>query len=142
MPRLDIYHDVVRHALERDGWTITHDPLPYKIDADKIYIDLGAERVIAASKGTRKIAVEIKTFAGPSPLHDLQSALGQYILHKQFLLTLEPDRGLVLAVPAPVAELFKRRIWEQLLTNENIIVLVYDALQEVILEWLPQQRQP
>ncbi len=64
------------------------------------------------------------------------------IYHDVVRRALEPDRGLVLAVPAPVAELFKRRIWEQLLTNENIIVLVYDALQEVILEWLPQQQQP
>jgi hypothetical protein len=139
VPRLDVYHETVKHALERDGWTITHDPLTYKIDADKIYIDLGAERVIAASKGKRKIAVEIKTFAGPSPLHDLQAALGQYILYKQFLLELEPDRSLVLAVPAPVAQLFKRRIWELLLNREHITVLVYDTLQEVIQEWLPQQ---
>jgi hypothetical protein len=26
MPRHDIYHDQVRHALIKDGWTITHDP--------------------------------------------------------------------------------------------------------------------
>jgi XisH protein len=72
-------------------------------------------------------------------LHDLQAALAQYILYKQFLLELEPDRNLVLAVPAPVAELFKRRIWELLLNREHITVLVYDTLQEVIQEWLPQQ---
>lgn len=27
MPALDIYHDHVRDALDRDGWHITHDPL-------------------------------------------------------------------------------------------------------------------
>jgi XisH protein len=25
----DIYHDIVKRALQKDGWTITHDP--YKI---------------------------------------------------------------------------------------------------------------
>ncbi len=27
MPARDIYHDTVRNALEKDGWTITHDPV-------------------------------------------------------------------------------------------------------------------
>lgn len=27
MPRRDLYHDTVRNALIKDGWTITHDPL-------------------------------------------------------------------------------------------------------------------
>jgi hypothetical protein len=26
MPRRDIYHDVVKNAPVKDGWTITHDP--------------------------------------------------------------------------------------------------------------------
>jgi len=27
MSRKDTFHDIVRRALEKDGWTITHDPL-------------------------------------------------------------------------------------------------------------------
>ncbi|MEH2362924.1 element excision factor XisH family protein [Nostoc sp.] len=27
MQALDIFHDVVKHALEKDGWLITNDPL-------------------------------------------------------------------------------------------------------------------
>ena len=27
MPVKDIYHDTVKNALIKDGWTITHDPL-------------------------------------------------------------------------------------------------------------------
>ncbi len=26
MPARDTFHDSVRHALVKDGWTITHDP--------------------------------------------------------------------------------------------------------------------
>ena len=26
MPARDYYHDVVRNAIKKDGWTITHDP--------------------------------------------------------------------------------------------------------------------
>ncbi len=27
MPARDFYHDAVKNALTKDGWTITHDPL-------------------------------------------------------------------------------------------------------------------
>lgn len=27
MPARDLYHDAVKHALNKDGWAITHDPL-------------------------------------------------------------------------------------------------------------------
>jgi hypothetical protein len=30
MPARDLNHDIVRNALQKDGWTITHDP--YVID--------------------------------------------------------------------------------------------------------------
>ena len=43
-------------------------------------MDLGAERLISAEKGTRKIVVEIKSFVSRSDVKDLQQALGQYIM--------------------------------------------------------------
>jgi hypothetical protein len=64
MPRKDIYHESVRVALEKDGWTVTHAPIYLEWGEATYYPDLGAERVIAATKGTEKIAVEIKTFIG------------------------------------------------------------------------------
>ncbi|MCC6726155.1 MAG: hypothetical protein IT258_16730 [Saprospiraceae bacterium] len=59
MPRKDVIHLPIRAALEKDGWQITADP--YKVIWEgKTYLpDLGAERVIAATRGTEKIAVEI-----------------------------------------------------------------------------------
>jgi hypothetical protein len=30
MPAKDVYHDAVRNALVKDGWTITADPYPIK----------------------------------------------------------------------------------------------------------------
>jgi hypothetical protein len=44
-----------------------------------VLVDLGAERLIAAQRGDEKIAVEIKSFTGPSAIHEMQMALGQYI---------------------------------------------------------------
>jgi hypothetical protein len=67
MPR-DILHDAVRTALERDGWTITHDPLYLRISDVDLPIDLAAERIIAAEKTGQKIAVEVKSFLRASAI--------------------------------------------------------------------------
>jgi hypothetical protein len=62
MPAKDRYHEAVKHALEKDGWAITHDPYTLTFGIKDVYVDLGAGRVLAAEKGSDKIAVEIKTF--------------------------------------------------------------------------------
>ena len=64
----DIFHDAVKHALEKEGWLITHDPLSLQIGGVEMYIDLGAEQLIAAEKHGEKIAVEIKSFVAVSAL--------------------------------------------------------------------------
>lgn len=58
----DLFHDAVKMALEKDGWTITHDPLHIVSLGFNVLIDLGAERLIGASKGDETIAVEVKSF--------------------------------------------------------------------------------
>ena len=58
----DLYHDLVRIALEKDGWTITDDPYYLTLETTKLKVDLGAERIIAAERGMEKIAIEIKSF--------------------------------------------------------------------------------
>jgi len=77
MPAKDIYHNVVKNALIRDGWIITHDPLRLQAGSKDLYVDLGAEQLIAAEKKEKKIAVEIKSFVGSSVVADLEQALGQ-----------------------------------------------------------------
>jgi len=53
MSAKDITHDIVRRALEKDGWTITHDPYYLKVGGVEMYIDLGAELMIAAENKRR-----------------------------------------------------------------------------------------
>ena len=36
MPRRDLYHDTVRNALIKDGWTIAHDP--YVLGDAELYV--------------------------------------------------------------------------------------------------------
>jgi XisH protein len=81
----DLYHQTVKQALVKAGWTITHDPLPLKWTKRNLSIDLGAERLIAAEQDRRKIAVEVKSFLRESRIADLEQALGQYILYNDIL---------------------------------------------------------
>ncbi len=62
MPAKDIYHQVVKQALIKANWTITHAPYPLSWAKRNIYIDLGAEQLLAAEKQNLKIAVEVKSF--------------------------------------------------------------------------------
>lgn len=54
MSKRDLFHYAVRHALERDGWTITDDPLRIEWGGATIKIDLGAERLLAAEREGEK----------------------------------------------------------------------------------------
>jgi hypothetical protein len=138
MPARDMYHDTVKKALIKDEWTITHDPFVLKWGAKDMFVDLGAERLLAAEKIGHKIAVEVKSFAGPSDMDDLEKALGQYILYHDVLAEREPDRVLYLAVPQEIlAELFEEPIGQLLLRNNRVRLIVFDPQQEVILQWIP-----
>ncbi|MBX7235048.1 MAG: XisH family protein [Caldilineales bacterium] len=85
MPVKDKFHDAVRTALEREGWTITADPLYLEFGGVEMFVDLAAEKVIAAEKQGLKIAVEVKSFAAPSIISEFHTALGQFINYRTAL---------------------------------------------------------
>ena len=99
MAALDLYHDAVKNALIKDGWTITDDPLRLSYGSEDVYVDLGAEKIIAAEKNGQKIAIEIKSFLGHSEVKDLHDALGQYIMYRDIMLANAMERTLYLPCP-------------------------------------------
>jgi hypothetical protein len=99
---------------------------------------LGAEKLIAADREGKRIAVEVKGFEGQSEVHDLEEALGQYLLYLPFLRGQEPDRRLYLAIPREAAQnLFEEPIGQGVLAEYNLRLLVFDPLKEVIVQWMP-----
>ena len=137
MPAKDIYHDHVRHALEKDGWTISHDPLVLRYGKKDLFVDLGAEKFIAAHKGEHKIAVEIKSFLGQSEVADLRDALGQYILYQNVLTVKEPDRTLFLAIPDRVfIDIFEEDLGQLVLTQNQLKILVFNLETQEIIQWI------
>ena len=138
MPAKDIYHDTVKRALQKDGWIITHDPFPLQIGRKRLSADLGAERLINAEKGTKKIVVEVKSFVGRSDVKDLEQALGQYILYRQVLNEMGIDRSLYLAISQPIFNsVFTIELGQVLLKNQIIKLMVFDNKSEAIVQWIP-----
>lgn len=137
MPARDVYHEVVKNALVKDGWTITHDPLILDLGGSRLFVDMGAEKVIGAQKGLQKIAVEVKTFSGPSEMRDLAQAIGQYVLYRIFLKRIEPERQLYLAVPQDVVEnVFRDECGQGFLLDEQGKLLGFDIAREEVVQWL------
>lgn len=138
MPARDVYHAAVRNALIKDGWTITHDPYTLSFGQKAVFVDLGAERPIAAEKSGQRIAVEIKTFLGPSDVHEFELALGQYAFYRSLMARLEPDRQLFLAVPEVVFEgILSEPITRPALDDFKVAILVFDVVRELIVKWTP-----
>ncbi len=137
MARRDIYHNAVKQALITDGWIITHDPFAIPFGTHNLFVDLGAERLIAAEKAGQRIAVEIKSFVGHSAVDDLENALGQYILYQSLLKRREPERTIYLAIPLGTYEgIFSTPLGQVILEDYKLKLIVFDPVQEAIRQWI------
>jgi XisH protein len=137
MSRKDRFHQAVRNALEKEGWTITHDPLPLKVGTLRLQADLGAEKLIAAQKDNQKIAVEIKSFLRASKITDFYQAFGQFLPYKVALKRVEPERIIYLAIPDSTYEaLFGEILIQDLLEEYPVKLLIYNSDKEEIKSWI------
>jgi hypothetical protein len=133
----DRFHDIVRIALEKEGWKITADPYEINVDDVDFEIDLAAEQLLAAELEGRKIAVEVKSFISPSNVSEFHTALGQFLNYRDALEKIEPDRQLFLAVRVPIYEsFFQRRFIVAAVERYQLRLVTYDVQQEVITRWL------
>lgn len=143
MARRDDFHFVVRRALEKEDWTITDDPFPLKFENLRLQADFGAERTLAAEKEGQKIAIEVKDFDQDSPANELQKMLGQLQLYQWALDDQEPDRALFLAVSKAVYDRrFQQPSYQRAVRQNAIKMLVFDEIEEVILQWIKPQSTP
>ncbi|MBD2297698.1 XisH family protein [Nostoc sp. FACHB-87] len=136
MAAKDIFHDAVKKGLEKEEWIITNDPLKIEVGDVEMYIDLGAEQVLAAERAGEKIAVEIKSFIGASNMYDFHLAIGQFLNYHLALEQKEPDRILYLAVPLGVYQaFFQLQFIKTVIQRYQLKLIIYDPIQEVIVEW-------
>ena len=138
MSAKDKIHDAVKQALIKDGWVITHDPLTLRYKGARVFVDLGAERIIAAERANEKIAVEIKSFIAPSVMHELEGAIGQYVIYLSFLEQVEPERKLYIAISHLVyLSAFKHAALQMLIQRNRISLVVVNVAEEQVAQWIP-----
>jgi 5-methylcytosine-specific restriction endonuclease McrBC regulatory subunit McrC len=134
----DRFYQVVRNALIKDGWNVTHNRFGIKVGGVDMEIDLGAERLLAAERGTEKIAVEIKSFlADGSAISQFHMALGQFINYRAALRREDADRILYLAVPDLTYNTFFQLDFPASILQENAIkLIVYNIKNQEIVQWI------
>ena len=133
----NIFHNIVKIALEKDGWLITADPYEIKIDDVDFEIDLAADKIVAAERNGQKIAVEIKSFISTSNVSEFHTALGQFLNYRDALKKVEPLRELYLAVRLSIYKtFFQRRFIASAVERYQLRLLIYNVEQEVIHQWL------
>jgi hypothetical protein len=137
MPAKDKVHDIVKNALINDGWIITHDPFSMKLGSADLFVDLGAEKLIAAEKGSAKIAVEVKSFLGKSIISETQDAIGQFLMYQVVMSEFEVSRVLYLAIEEEIFDnAFSEALKTLLLEKLHIKLLIFRASEEGIVKWL------
>jgi len=110
---------------------------PYAIQLGKLrgFIDLAAE-MLAAEKGSLKIAVEVKNFVGMSNLNEFKEALGQYLLYHLALSKKEPERSLFLAVPQSFyQDFFEDAFFKEIIELYHLKLVIFDEKQSQIKTW-------
>jgi len=134
----DLFHNTVKIALQKDGWKITHDPYQLRYGVADVYIDLAAEEAIAAEKEGRKIAVEVKSFAGSSTISEFHTVLGQFLNYRVAIeVSSEPERMLYLAVPTDTYQMFLRfEPAKTVIERYEIRLIIYNPTREAIDQWI------
>lgn len=103
----------------------------------RLEIDLAAEQVLAAERGTEHIAVEIKSFLSKSKLNDFYEAKGQYDVYRTGLREENSLRKLYLAVDADIFQsFFQKFLISKVMEEDAISVLVFEASTKRIVQWI------
>jgi predicted RecB family endonuclease len=127
----------VKRALIKDGWKITAENLHLPWGGRDTFVDIAAEKIFIAEKEGRKIAVEVKSFVGKSDISEFEKAVGQFIVYRFAMRKREPERQLFLAVELGIYEnFFVNPEVLELIETEDLKVMVFDKLKEVIVRWI------
>jgi hypothetical protein len=148
VPPRDTIHEIVRHAVIKNGWIITEADDPYVISYGQrfLFVDLGASKsannsmqgnLIGASKDNSRIAIEIKDFKAKSLIKDLEQAIGQYVLYRLLLDKIDPEREVYLAITDTLYEDFFSEPIGELVINELPLKMIIVNLERVeITKWI------
>jgi hypothetical protein len=138
LPRKDAYHDIVKTALLKDGWQITDDPFLIGFRGTLLFADLGAEKTTGFSQHRSKVSIEIKVLDEPARFAKFECAVGQYVVYRRLMMSLQLQRDLYLAISYNVFANFfqKKPAVMEVVTGEQIHLLVFDPHKKEIMQWI------
>ena len=138
MPAKDVYHEAVKNALIKEGWTITADPYPLEYEDVELYPDLAVEKFISEDQKQRKIIIEIKSFISSSLMKDFELALGQYILYRNLIqLSQDEYQEIYLAIKDEIYDtFFQRKSIKAVVKLNQVALLVINTDKEEIVQWI------
>ena len=139
MPARDIFHESVKVALQKDGWTIIREDWYIEVDSMglAIYIDLAAQKLIEAQKDGQRIAVEIKSFVGDSNMTAFQKALGQFLVYVKAVKKQLLEWTVYLAIPVDIYNGFflKFDFIQEMVEEYDLKLIVFHPANKEIVLW-------
>ena len=121
---------------------MTHDPYPIQLpDRKNLSVDLAAEKIIEAEKGSEKIAVEVKSFLSDSFMRDFYEAYGQYSFYRDFIHEQEAARTPFLAIEENVYNNnFRGQSISSFCQRHEIKIIIFNASLKTIVKWEKQEK--
>jgi hypothetical protein len=138
VPRKDAYHDVVKAALVKDGWQITDDPFLIDFRGTLLFADLGAEKATGFRNRRRRISIEVKVLSEPARFAKFECAVGQYIVYRRLMASLQLQRDLYLAISHQAFANFfqKRPAVMEVVNGEQIHLMIFDPHKKEVIRWI------
>lgn len=135
MPAKDHYHDTVKRALIKEGWTILDEQYFIGTETRQLWVDLHIED----KAGEQRLLVEVKSFlTGESAVENLANAIGKYQIYEAAIAIRELELSIYLAIPIQTFDgIFSEGIVQALIRKINLRRIVDDPVNEVIVQWLP-----
>lgn len=138
MPAIDRCEPQIVRALEKDGWSVTHQPFAIRIDKTRggyVFADL---RLQNQQSGQSAIVVEVKCFGSTRTfLDEFYQAIGQYTVYRNALALNNIQSTVYLAIPDAVYRtLFQQTLIATVLRDIHVNIVVVDLKKEEITQWI------
>jgi hypothetical protein len=125
----------VIRALQKDGWRITDEQVPMKLDRRRVFIDLLATHGANGSRQEMAL-IEVKCFPDPqNTSQDIYTAVGQYFLYRAMLGALELDIPLYLSIPEAIYDNVFDMIVQRAISDSQIKLVIVNLDEERVVRW-------
>lgn len=133
MPAIDTCEPAIIRALEKDGWQLIKRSVAIRLGHRYVIADFSMQKA-----AQQLLIIEAKCFPDQqAELHDLYTAIGQYILYRNGLSLSNRPEVIYLAVPYDIYDrLFLLEPVQKAVNEIKIKIVVIDIQAEEITAWI------